>query len=91
MMNQLEFEEITCNLLKELEKSCVPGFGFVSHWLKNWHKIFQATLVITIIITIIIIIIIIIIKFLWCNLYQPAQLTCYTPFQFNHICSCCIS
>ena len=39
MMNQLlEFSEI--NLIKAQEKSCVRGFGFVSHWLKKCHKIF---------------------------------------------------
>ena len=41
-MNQSEFLAITCNLLKAREKSRVQGaigFGFASHWLKNWHEI----------------------------------------------------
>ena len=43
-MNQLKFRAITCNLLKGREKLCVQGligFGFASHWLKNWGKKFQ--------------------------------------------------
>ena len=43
-MNQSEFLAITCNLLKAREKSRVQrtiGFGFASHWLKNWHEIFR--------------------------------------------------
>ena len=34
---------ITCNLLKRREKSRAQGaigFGFASHWLKNWREIF---------------------------------------------------
>ena len=35
-MKQSEFHAITCNLLKEREKSCVQGaIGFASHWLKS--------------------------------------------------------
>ena len=40
-MNQSQFLAITCNSLKEREKSRVHGaigFGFASHWLKNWHE-----------------------------------------------------
>ena len=42
--NQSEFTEIACNLLKPLGKSRVQGaigFGFASHWLKNWGEIFK--------------------------------------------------
>ena len=38
-MNQSQFLAITCNSLKAREKSRVRGaigFGFASHWLKNW-------------------------------------------------------
>ena len=38
--------EITCNLLKASEKSCVEGvigLAFVPDWLKNWHKILMET------------------------------------------------
>ena len=41
-MNQLESLAITCNLLKAREKTRVQGaigFGFASHWLKNWREI----------------------------------------------------
>ena len=37
-MNQSEFQEITCNLLKAREKSRLQGaigFGFTSNWLKK--------------------------------------------------------
>ena len=40
-MNQSQFQAITCNSLKEREKSRVHGaigFGFASHWLKNWRE-----------------------------------------------------
>ena len=43
-MNQLQFLAITCNSLKEREKSRVHGaigFGFDSHWLKNWRESFK--------------------------------------------------
>ena len=43
-MNQSQFLAITCNSLKAREKSRVHGaigFGFVSHWLKNWRKSFK--------------------------------------------------
>ena len=43
-MNQSQFLEITCNLLKAREKSRVHGaiaFGFASHWLKNWRESFK--------------------------------------------------
>ena len=39
-----EFLAITCNLLKAREISRVQGtvgFGFISHWLKNWRETFQ--------------------------------------------------
>ena len=44
VMNQSQFLAITCNSLKEREKSRVHGaigFGFVSHWLKNWRESFK--------------------------------------------------
>ena len=39
----ISFVAITCNLHKAREKSLVQratgsGFGFVSHWLKNWRE-----------------------------------------------------
>ena len=40
-MNQSQFLAITCNWHKVREKSCthgVIGFGFASHWLKNWRE-----------------------------------------------------
>ena len=40
-MNQSQFLAITCNSLKAREKSRVHvaiGFGFTSHWLKNWRE-----------------------------------------------------
>ena len=43
-MNQSEFLAITCNSLEAQEKSHVhgaAGFGFASHWLKNWHESFK--------------------------------------------------
>ena len=43
-MNQSEFLAITLNLLKAREISRVQGkigFGFASHWLKNWREIFK--------------------------------------------------
>ena len=43
-MNQSHFLAITCNSLKEREKSRVHGaigFGFASHWLKNWRESFK--------------------------------------------------
>ena len=44
--NQSQFLEITCNTLKAREKSRVHGaigfgFGFASHWLKNWRQSFK--------------------------------------------------
>ena len=42
-MNQSQFLAITYNLLKAREKSRVHGaigFGFASHWLKNWRELF---------------------------------------------------
>ena len=42
--NQSQFLEITCNTLKTREKSRVRGaigFGFASHWLKNWRESFK--------------------------------------------------
>jgi len=42
-MNQSELVKITCNSLKAWKKSRVNGaigFGFASHWLKNWHESF---------------------------------------------------
>ena len=43
-MNQSQFLAITCNSLEAREKSRVRGaigFGFASHWLKNWRESFK--------------------------------------------------
>ena len=43
-MNQSQFLAITCNSLEAREKSRVHGaigFGFASHWLKNWRAYFE--------------------------------------------------
>ena len=43
-INQSHFLAITCNWLKAREKSRAHGaigFGFASHWLKNWHESFK--------------------------------------------------
>ena len=43
-MNQSQFLAITCNSLKARERSRVHGaigFGFASHWLKNWRESFK--------------------------------------------------
>ena len=43
-MNQSQFLAITCNSLKAREKSRLRGsigFGFDSHWLKNWRESFK--------------------------------------------------
>ena len=43
-MNQSQFLAIVCNLLQAREKSRVHGaigFGFDSHWLKNWRESFK--------------------------------------------------
>ena len=43
-MNQSQFLAITCNSLEAREKSRVHGaigFGFASHWLKNWRNSFK--------------------------------------------------
>ena len=43
-MDQSQFLEITCNSLEAQEKSRVHGtigFGFGSHWLKNWRDSFK--------------------------------------------------
>ena len=43
-MNQSQFQAITCNSLEAREKSRVHGaigFGFASHWLKNWREFFK--------------------------------------------------
>ena len=43
-MDQSKFLAITCNSLKLREKSRVHsaiGFGFASHWLKNWRESFK--------------------------------------------------
>ena len=43
-MNQSQLLAITWNLLKAREKSRVHGaigFGFASHWLKNWRESFK--------------------------------------------------
>ena len=38
-MNQSQFLAITCNSLKAQDGSI--GFGFASHWLKNWRESFK--------------------------------------------------
>ena len=43
-INQSQFLVIVCNSLKAREKSRVHGaigFGFDSHWLKNWRESFK--------------------------------------------------
>ena len=43
-MNQSQFLAMTCNPLKAWEKSRIHGaigFGFASHWLKNWRDSFK--------------------------------------------------
>ena len=43
-MNQSQFIAITSNSLEAREKSRVHGgigFGFASHWLKNWRESFK--------------------------------------------------
>ena len=43
-MNQSQFLATTCNSREAREKSRVHGaigFGFASHWLKNWRQSFQ--------------------------------------------------
>ena len=43
-VNQSQFQAITCNSLEAREKSRVHGaigFGFDSHWLKNWRDSFK--------------------------------------------------
>ena len=43
-INQSQFPTITCNSLKAREKSRVRGaigFGFASHWSKNWRESFK--------------------------------------------------
>ena len=41
-MNQSQFTAITCNSLEAREKSHgAIGFGFASHWLKNWRDSFK--------------------------------------------------
>ena len=43
-MNQLQFLAITGNSLEAREKSRVRGaigFGFASHWFKNWRDSFK--------------------------------------------------
>ena len=45
-MNQSQFVAITCNSPEAREKSRVHcaigfGFGFASHWLKNWRESFS--------------------------------------------------
>jgi len=43
-MNQSQFLAITCNSLEARERARVHGtigFGFDSHWLKNWRESFK--------------------------------------------------
>ena len=44
-MSQSQFLAITCNSLEAREKARVHGaigFGFASHWLKNWRESFKS-------------------------------------------------
>ena len=44
-ISQSQFLAITCNSLEVREKSRVHGaigFGFASHWLKNWRESFKS-------------------------------------------------
>ena len=44
-MNQSQFLAITCNSLEAREESRAHGaigFGFDSHWLKNWRESFKS-------------------------------------------------
>ena len=53
-MNQSQFLAITCNLLEAREKSRVHGavgFGFASHWLKNWRESFKPRVAIATVMT----------------------------------------
>ena len=53
-MNQSQFLAITWNSLEAREKSRVHGvigFGFDSHWLKNWREILSQSLSLAIAIT----------------------------------------
>ena len=55
-MNQSQFLAITCNSLEAREKLRVHraigfGFGFASHWLKNWRDSFSQSLSVAIAIT----------------------------------------
>ena len=53
-MNQSQFLAITCNSVEAREKSRVRGaigFGFDSHWLKNWREAFNQSLSVAIAIT----------------------------------------
>ena len=43
-MNQSQFLAITCNSLEARKRSRAHGtigFGFASHWLKNWREAFK--------------------------------------------------
>ena len=43
-MNQSQFLAITCKSLEAREKSHIHGaigFGFASHWLKDWREYFK--------------------------------------------------
>jgi len=45
-MNKLEFQAITWSFLKTRKESRLQGligFGFASHWLRNWRAIFEPT------------------------------------------------
>ena len=50
VMNQSQFLANTCTSLKAREKSRVDGgigFGFASHWLKNWRELLSVAIAIT--------------------------------------------
>ena len=51
VVNQSESLAVICktSILRELKKSCIQdvigfGFGFASHWLKNWCKFLSQSL-----------------------------------------------
>ena len=53
-MNQSQFLAIKCNSLEARERSRVHGaigFGFASHWLKNWRRLLSQSLSVAIAMT----------------------------------------
>ena len=46
VMHQSQFLAISCYSLEAWEKSCAHGaigFGFASHWLKNWRESYKSS------------------------------------------------